>query len=154
MTTTRTRKASPTRTPNREPLLLKRIEGLEAEVIILRNALSDMEEERTGLLKKIEELNKAGEETVAKEDYDSLFEDYGRLEKLYITARALVNIPESVEGMLFELLKSRLLVWDKITYLGGGLLDANGTHPADAVKFDWFTELLPPVKESRQKTAE
>ena len=140
MTTTRTRKA-PTQTNNRESLLLKKIEGLEAEVIILRNALSEMEEEKNNLLEQIEML---------EEDAKAGINEYTKLEKLYLTARALVNIPESVEGMLFEILKSRFLVWDKIAYLGGGLLDAKGTPAANADKFECYTELLPPVKRKQR----
>ena len=97
-----------------------------------------------------DKLDKVEEYTVAKEDYDALYDEYRRLERLYITARTLVNIPESVEGMLFEILKSRFLVWDKIAYLGGGLLDAKGTPAANADKFECYTELLPPVKRKQR----
>lgn len=143
MTKTRTRKV-PTQTNNRESLLLKKIEGLEAEIIILRNALSEMEEEKAELLKKIEGL---------EEDNDTEMNEIAELERLYITARALVNIPESVEGMLFEILKSRFLILDKIAYHGGGLTNSfsDGKPIAEnADTFEWFTNILPPVKESRQ----
>ena len=143
MTKTRTRKV-PTQTNNRESLLLKKIEGLEAEIIILRNALSEMEEEKNALAKQIEGL---------EEDINGAWKEYARIEKLYLTARALVNIPESVEGMLFEILKSRFLILDKIAYHGGGLTNSfsDGKPIAEyADTFEWFTNILPPVKESRQ----
>lgn len=100
------------------------------------------------------ELAAIDETTVDKADYEALSKEYSRMEQMYITARTLVNIPESMEELVFELLKSRFLILDKIAYLGGGLLDAKKNPVADAGKFEWYTELLPPVKENRQETAE
>ena len=107
--------------------------------------------ERNDLMKELAAID---ETTVDRADYEALSKEYSRLEQMYITARALVNIPESMEGLVFELLKSRFLILDKIAYLGGGLLDAKKNPVADADKFEWYTELLPPVKENQQEPAE
>lgn len=126
-------------------LYLKRIEGLEAENEILKNALDELTNEKKNLLKQIEET---------EADYDEAMEDIARLENMYVTARALVNIPDTMGGLVFELLKSRFLIFDKIICYSGGLLNREGEPIAEnADKFELLTDILPPAESLRKAKA-
>ena len=108
-----------------------KIELLEEENEILRNALEELKSEL--------ETAKRNEER-AEEDRDIAWEEYHNLEKAYITARVLVNIPETLKELVFELIKTRFLLWDQ--YLPNAAKETYEQDPEST----GFLKILPPAE--------
>ena len=117
-----------------------KIELLEEENEILRNALEELKSE----------LEEAKEEAAANdEETRAAWEEVGQIEKMYIAARSLVNIPDTIKELVFELIKSRFLIFDKIADYGGGLLNtySDGSPIVEkAGEFEFYTDILPPAE--------
>ena len=98
-------------------------------------------------------LKKRKEAASNDEELATAWEEYSQLERLYVTARSLVNIPDNIQELVFELIKSRFLIFDKIAYHGGELFntDSDGNRIAEnADKFECFTDFLPPAESLRK----
>lgn len=66
-----------------------------------------------------------------QEEIESLQSANMSLTAQYITAKSLINIPDNIAGLVEELIKTRLLVWDKC------VMDVT----ANPEKFDAYPEL-------------
>lgn len=86
-------------------------EALIEENNILRQALEEVDFDRT--------------------EIDSLHSANAKLTAQYISAKSLINIPDNIAGLVEELIKTRLLVWDK------SIMDIT----VNPEKFDAFPEL-------------
>ena len=91
--------------------LCSNYEELLAENEILRQALEEVERE--------------------ERDFDSMHRANAKLTAQYLTAKSLINIPDNIAGLVEELIKTRLLVWDK------SVMDVT----ANPEKFDAFPAL-------------
>ncbi|MBR2693095.1 MAG: hypothetical protein IKE69_02675 [Thermoguttaceae bacterium] len=91
--------------------LCSHYEELFAENEILRNALEGITFDQN----ETESLNKA----------------YNELTARYIAAKSLINIPDNIAGLVEEVIKTRLLVWDKTI----------SDLEADPERFETFTAL-------------
>jgi predicted component of type VI protein secretion system len=91
--------------------ICSRCEELIEENRILRQALEEVERD--------------------ERDFDSMHRANAKLTAQYLTAKSLINIPDNIAGLVEELIKTRLLVWDK------SVMDVT----ANPEKFDAFPEL-------------
>lgn len=64
-------------------------------------------------------------------DFDELNKSYSELTARYIAAKSLINIPDNIADMVKEIIRTRLLVWDKT------IADID----SDPERFDTFTAL-------------
>ena len=169
MTATATRrKTSPPTRPETMTGQARKIQELEEEVYILRRALDEVKtqfdrESENGknsranyktLYDKWQELKEENQRLKEEmqnqeEDYQTLFNEFERTEKAYIIAKSLINIPANLKDLVFELVKTRLLVFDEIKKGGADITDSSPDV------FEWFTDLVkepesPAPKRSRK----
>ena len=157
----RTRKAPPApvhqQGPGNPPApsdLLKVIREQDEENFILRNALDELKRELDEERAKNQEGNAFKEkylEAIAEKeealktakineaDYDALLESYEALEKRLVTVSTLVNIPANLKDLVFELIKARLLVWDKVLMDGSKAAEEVTTENQ---QFQWLTDII------------
>ena len=113
-----------------------KIELLEEENAILRQAVEELKSELEKARKSIE---------VLEEDLKDTWNLYSNLKKVYIKARTVTNIPGNIEGLVFELLKTRFLLWGE---------KSNGSkeiYEIDPEKDETgILTILPPVETFRQ----
>lgn len=111
-----------------------KIELLEEENEILRNAVEELKSE-------LEKAKKTAE--MIERDYSDFVGLYTKLESAYIKARTLVNIPGNIEELVFELIKTRFLLWGEHIARG-----EKETFEIEPDKSDLIT-ILPPAETFR-----
>ena len=113
-----------------------KIELLEEENAILKNAVEELKSELDKARKSIEGL---------EEDLSGTWDICTKIENAYIKARTVTNIPGNIEGLVFELLKTRFLLWGE---------KSNGSkeiYEIDPDKDDTgILTILPPAETFRQ----
>ena len=111
-----------------------KISFLEQENQILRGAVTELKQQI-----EIKEAELEGQE----KDYKSLLNEYNTIQDAFILAKSLIHIPDNIRDIVKELLKARLLIWDKaITYNGGIFEDVRSKHrkPIEGTdRFEWVT---------------
>ena len=111
-----------------------KIDLLEAENEILRNAVEELKSE-------LEKAKKTAK--MIEEDYNVFVDLFSKLEKAYIKARTLVNIPDNIAGLVYELIKTRFLLWGEHIVRG-----EEETVEIEPDKSDLIT-ILPPAETFR-----
>ena len=111
-----------------------KISFLEQENKILRGAVTELKRQI-----EIKEADLKEQE----EDYKSLLNEYNTIQDAFVLAKSLIHIPDNIRDMVKELLKARLLIWDKaITYNGGIFEDVRSKDrkPIEGTdRFEWVT---------------
>ena len=110
---------------------------LEEEVFILRQALDEV---KTELDKTKKEHQKTIDELrILNEDFHAVTKDYTTLEKRFVAVSSLINIPDNLREMVFELIKARLMVWDRLLLSG----EKSAEEVTDEnQKFLWFQNII------------
>ena len=112
-----------------------KIELLEEENEILRNSLDELKSELETARKR---------EELAKDDTNCAWDYIHEMERVYITARALVNIPDNIKDLVFELIKTRFLLWGE--HLEKGSKEIYEIEPENSD----FVTILPPAETLRK----
>ncbi len=113
-----------------------KIELLEQENEILRNALEEIKRNL-----EAKEIEIKGQE----EECKALTDGFSTLERAFVLAKSLISIPDNIRDIVEELIKTRLLIWDKAIIYGGGVLNndagGKGDKPLENLDcFEWFTD--------------
>ncbi len=111
-----------------------KISFLEQENQILRGAVTELKQQI-----EIKEAELKGQQ----EDYKSLLNEYNTIQDAFVLAKSLIHIPDNIRDIVKDLLKARLLIWDKaITYNGGIFENVRGERrkPIEGTdRFEWVT---------------
>ena len=108
---------------------------LEHENAILRNALDEL---KRNLVEKEKELEIVHGDLVSMTDHCTSFQNR------YFTAKALINIPDNISDLVEELVKTRLMLWDKT------VVDVL-TDPETFEALDELNDVFPPKANGKGK---
>ena len=108
---------------------------LEQENAILRNALDEV---KKILAQKEKELEIVHGDLLSMTDLCTSFQNR------YFTAKALINIPDNISELVEELVKTRLMLWDKT------VVDTL-TDPETFEALDELNDVFPPKANGKTK---
>ncbi len=108
---------------------------LEHENAILQNAVDEL---RKNLVEKEKQLKMQGKDLSDMTDLCTSFQNR------YFTAKALINIPDNISELVEELVKTRLMLWDKT------VVDTL-TDPETFEALDELNDVFPPKANGKTK---